>query len=141
MDLNRRNFLGVAATSPLAAKEIAKRAIEEAQLNATGISLHSDSMYTAIHVPDVTPTMRSLWEAIADLGVPDWKAEDLRDDARRSRTLDPDIASMQSMSLGAKMRKQWDRNYDTLVKRALRQTEMEKVRQAFFKSHPDVEEY
>ena len=141
MDLNRRNFLAVAATSPLAAKEIAKKALEEAQMQAAGIGLHSDSIYTAIHVPDVQPSMRSLWEAIADLGVPDWKQEDLRDDARRSRTLDPDIASMRSLSLGAKMRRQWSRNYDLLVERALRQTELEKLKQSFFKTHPDVEEY
>ncbi len=141
MDLNRRSFLGVAATSPLAAKEFAKKAIEEAQLQASGISLYSDSIYTGVHVPDVTPNMRSLWEAIRDMGVPDWKKEDLREDARRSRTLDPDIASMRSLSLGAKMRRQWSRNYDVLVDRALRQTEMEKLKRAFFEKHPDVEEY
>lgn len=141
MDLNRRNFLGVAATSPLAAKEIAKKAIEEAQMQASGISLHSDSLYTGVHVPDPSPSMRSLWEAISELGVPEWKREDLREDARRNRTLDPDIASMRSLSLSAKMRKQWDRNYNTLVQRALRQTELEKLKRGFFESNPDVEEY
>jgi hypothetical protein len=141
MDLNRRNFLGVAATSPFAAKDIARKALKEAQMQASGINLYSDSIYTGIHVPDVTPDMRSLWEAIRDLGVPDWKREDLREDARRNRTLDPDIASMRSLSLGAKMRRQWDRNYEALVRRALRQTELEKMKRSFFQAHPDVEEY
>lgn len=141
MDLNRRNFLGVAATSPFAAKDIARKALEEAQMQASGISLYSDSIYTGIHVPDVMPDMRSLWEAIRDLGVPDWKREDLREDARRNRTLDPDIASMRSLSLGAKMRRQWDRNYEVLVRRALRQTELEQMKRSFFKENPDVEEY
>lgn len=141
MNLNRRNFLGVAATSPLAAKEIAKKAIEEAQMQASGISLYDDSLYTGVHVPDPVPNMRSLWEALSEMGVPDWKREDLREDARRNRTLDPDIASMRSMSLGAKMRRQWQRNYETLVDRAIRQTEMEKLKRAFFETHPDVEEY
>lgn len=77
MDLNRRNFLGVAATWPLAAKKIAKKALEEAQMQASGVSLYSDSIYTGVHVPDVSPSMRSLWEAIRDLGVPDWKRDDL----------------------------------------------------------------
>lgn len=141
MDLNRRSFLGVAATSPLAAKEFAKRALEEAQMQASGISLYSDTIYSGVHVPDASPNMRSLWEAIRDLGVPEWKSDDLREDARRCRTLDPDIASLRSLSLGAKMRRQWKRNYEFLVDRALRQTELEKSKRAFFEKHPDVEEY
>lgn len=141
MKLDRRKFLGVAAASPLAAKEMAQRAMEQAQMQASDISLYSDSIYTGIPSPDPMPNMRSLWEAISEMGVPDWKRDDLRDDARRNRTLDPDIASMRSLSLNAKMRRQWDRNYDTLVKRALKHTEMEKLKRSFFEKHPDVEEY
>lgn len=141
MKLDRRNFLGVAATSPFAAKEIAKKALEEAQMQASGISSYSDSIYTGVHVPDPSPSMRSLWEAIQDLGIPDWKREDLREDARRNRTLDPDIASLRSLSLSAKMRKQHERNYNILVRRALRQTELEKLKRGFFETHTDVEEY
>jgi len=141
MKLDRRKFLGVAAASPLAAKEIAKRAMEEAQMQASGISMYSDSLYTSIPASDPLPDMRSLWEAISELGMPDWKREDLRDDARRNRTLDPDIASMRSLSLNAKMRRQWKRNYDVLVESALRQNRMEKLKRSFFKEHPDVEEY
>lgn len=141
MDLNRRKFLGVAAASPLAAKEIAQKAIEETQMHASGISFHTDSIYTGIADPDVSPSMRSLWEAFRDLGVPDWKREDLREDARRCRTLDPDIASMRSLSLNAKMRMQWDRNYEVLVDRALRQLDLAQMKRSFFMEHPDVEEY
>jgi hypothetical protein len=135
----------VAATSPLTAKEIAQKAMEAAQeasfFEASGISPFGDSIYTSSYVPDLTPDMRSLWDAIRDLGMPQWKREDLRDDARRSRTLDPDIASMRSLSLGAKMRKQWNRNYELLVERAMRQIELERMKKLFFEEHPDVEEY
>lgn len=141
MKLDRRKFLGVAAASPLAAKEMATRAMEQAQMQATDISTFSDSIYTGIPSPDPMPNMRSLWEAIGELGVPEWKRDDLRDDARRNRTLDPDIASMRSLSLNAKMRRQWERNYDVLVERALQNTEMEKLKRSFFKANPDVEEY
>ncbi len=48
MKLDRCKFLGVAAASPLAAKEMAKRAMEEAQTQASGISMYSDSLYTGI---------------------------------------------------------------------------------------------
>lgn len=145
MDINRRGFLGVAATSPLTAKEIAKTAMEAAQqgnfFSATGVSTYGDSIYTGVHVPEVSDEMRTLWDAIRDLGMPEWKREDLRDDAKRSRTLDPDIATMRSVSLGAKMRMQWDRNYELLVERAHRSHELERAKRLFFEEHPDVEEY
>ncbi len=52
MKLNRRNFFGVAAVSPMSAKEIAKRVVEEAQMSASGISYYSDSIYTGVPVSD-----------------------------------------------------------------------------------------
>jgi len=110
-------------------------------MQASSISMYSDSLYTDIPASDPLPDMRSLWEAIGELGVPDWKREDLREDAKRNRTLDPDIASMRSLSLNAKMRRQWERNYNMLVDSALRQNKMEKLKRSFFKEHPDVEGY
>ena len=141
MKLNRRGFLGAAAVSPLTAKEAAKKAIEQMEMEASGIGLYSDSMSTYISTSTPEPPMRSLWEAIHELGIPEWKKEDLWDDARRSRTLDPDIASMRSMSLAAKMQMQWQRNYDLLVKRSKRQTQLERMKQTFFEKNPDISEY
>ena len=60
MKLDRRKFLGVAVASPLAAKEMAKRAMEEAQMQASSISMYSDSLYTGIPSSDPLPDMRSL---------------------------------------------------------------------------------
>ncbi len=141
MKLNRRNFLGAAAASPLAAKEFAQKVAAEAQMEAAKISLYSDSIYTGISTPDIDLPMRSLWDALKELGIPDWKKEDLWEDARRSRTLDPDIASMRSLSLSAKMQKQWKRNFDLLVNRAFRQTEIEKAKKLFFDKNPDISEW
>lgn len=148
MNLNRRSFFGVAVASPFAAKEAAKKMIEEAaaaaqatQMQAGGISYYSDSLYTGVSTSSVGGPMKSLWEAIQDMGVPDWKRSDLREDARRSRTLDPDIAAMKSFSLNAKMRMQWERNFNTLIERALQQTKMERVKRAFFEANPEVSEY
>jgi hypothetical protein len=145
MNVNRRSFFGVAVASPFAAKEAAKKAIEHAgqlaQMQSSGISYHSDSLYTGISTSSVNGPMRSLWDAIRDMGVPDWKREDIREDSRRSRTLDPDLAAMRSFSLSAKLRMQWQRNYNHLIDRALRQTQMERVKRAFFEANPDVSEY
>lgn len=142
MNLNRRSFFGVAVASPFAAKEAASKVIEQAaQMEAGGIGLYSDSLYTGIAATGDDGPMRSIWDAIKDIGIPEWKREDLRDDARRSRTLDPDIASMKSFSLSAKMRMQWERNYQTLVDRAVAQTKMERVKRAFFDANPDISEY
>ena len=145
MDVNRRSFFGVAVASPFAAKEAAKKVIEQAAnlqtMQSSGVSYYSDSIYTGISTSSVNGPMRSLWEAIRDMGVPDWKREDLREDSRRSRTLDPDLAAMRSFSLSAKMRMQWQRNYNHLIDRALRQTQMERVKRAFFEANPDISEY
>ena len=142
MNVNRRSFFGVAVASPFAAKEAAKKAIEQAAtLQSSGVSYYNDSIYTGISTSSVNGPMRSLWEAIRDMGVPDWKREDLREDSRRSRTLDPDLAAMKSFSLSAKMRMQWQRNYNLLIERALRQTQMERVKRTFFEANPDISEY
>jgi hypothetical protein len=141
MKLNRRNFLGAAAVSPLTARDIAQKVAEEAQMEAASMSLYGDSIYTGISVPDEDEGVRSLWDAVKELGVPEWKKDDLWQDACRSRTLDPDIASMRSLSLSAKMRMQWQRNYDTLVDRAMKQTQMERLKRSFFEKHPDISEY
>ena len=142
MDLNRRKFFGVAAASPLAAKEAATKAVEALEMEASGMSLYSDSIYTGISVNDYDdmPT-KSIWDAIKELGMPEWKRDDLWDDAKRSRTIDPDIASMRSLSMQAKLEKQWKRNYDLLVKRAYKQQEMERLKRRFFDKHTDVSEY
>ncbi|HUS98606.1 MAG TPA: hypothetical protein VMX97_17915 [Hyphomicrobiaceae bacterium] len=144
MDLNRRKFFGVAAASPLAAREAAAQVIEQAQMQASGMSLYSDSLYTGVSVSDFdddsTPT-RSLWEAIRDLGMPEWKKEDLWADAKRSRTIDPDIAAMRSLSMNAKLDMQWKRNYDDLVASAFKQQKMERLKRQFFNDNSDVLEY
>lgn len=147
MELNRRNFFGVAAASPLAAKETAAKVLEAAEMEASGMSLYSDSLYTGINTygfdvddDDDTP-MRTLWDAIKDLGMPDWKKDDLWEDARRSRTIDPDIASMRSLSMNAKLQMQWKRNYQLLIDRAYQQQKMERRKRKFFEQHKDVQEY
>lgn len=145
MKLNRRKFFGVAAASPLAAKEAAIQAAEALRMEASGMSVYSDSLYTGINVPDFDddygePT-KTIWDAIKELGMPEWKRDDLWDDARRSRTIDPDIAAMRSVSMSAKLDMQWKRNYDMLLKRAYKQQEMERLKRRFFKENTDVSEY
>lgn len=141
MKLSRRGFLGAAAASPLAAKDMVKKVTEQAQMEAAGISYYGDSMYSGITGTDIEPPMRSIWDAMAQIGIPEWKKIDLREDARRSRTLDPDIASMRSLSLSAKMRKQWDRNYDQLIERAMKQSNLERMKKVFFETNPDISEW
>ena len=145
MKLNRRKFFGVAATSPIAAKQAAEKVIEAAEMEMSGMSLHSDSLFTGLSVPsfeddDDTP-MRSLWQAIKDIGMPEWKRDDVWDDAKRSRTIDPDIASLKSVSMSAKLNMQWRRNYDTIVKRAHQMEKMERLKRQFFTDNSDVAEY
>lgn len=143
MDLNRRKFFGVAATSPFAAKETARQIAEAAQLEASGMSLYSDSLFTSYSGLDYDDdsTTRSLWDAIKELGMPEWKRDDLWDDAKRSRTIDPDIASMRSVSMSAKLDMQWERNYERLVACAFKMREMERLKRRFFEENSDISEY
>src|SRR6056297_2310754 len=144
MKINRRNFFGVEATSPLAARASAKQMIDAAEMEASGMSVYGDSLYTGVTVPhfdeDENIAMRSLWDAIKDMGMPEWKHDDLWDDARRSRTIDPDIASMRSLSMNAKLQMQWKRNYERLVRRAFEQQKFERQKRKYFEQHKDVQE-
>ena len=59
MNVNRRSFFGVAVASPFAAKEAAKKVLENAgalssQMQSSGISYHSDSLYTGISTSSVS---------------------------------------------------------------------------------------
>ena len=141
MNLNRRNFLGAAAVSPLTAKDIAQKVAEDAQMEAANIGLYSDSVYAGYVGDNEEEGTRNLWDAIKEMGMPEWKHDDLWEDARRCRTLDPDIASMRSLSLSAKMQMQWKRNYEHIVDRAHQQLKMERLKRAFFDSNPDISEY
>ena len=85
--------------------------------------------------------MRTLWDAIKDIGMPEWKKDDLWADAKRSRTIDPDVASMRSLSMNAKLQMQWKRNYQLLVDRAYEQQFLERQKRKFFEEHKDVQEY
>ncbi|MDH3581934.1 MAG: hypothetical protein OEM91_15090 [Hyphomicrobiales bacterium] len=143
MDVNRRKFFGVAATSPFAAKEAAQKIVEAAQMEASGMSVFSDSLYTSytgLDFDEDSPS-RSLWDAIKELGMPEWKRDDLWDDAKRSRTIDPDIAALRSVSMSARLDMQWKRNYDRLVARAFKMQEMERLKRKFFAENDDISEY
>jgi hypothetical protein len=43
-------------------------------------------------------------------GLPKWKIREIRNQARHSRQLDPDIAALRSVSLVGAMQMQWRRN-------------------------------
>ena len=53
---------------------------------------------------------RKLVSLLKEIGLPDWKNREIRRHARRSRVLDADIASLQSVSLNSKIAMQWKRN-------------------------------
>ncbi len=141
MTLNRRNFLGAAAVSPFTARDLAKQVAEDAQMEAANVGIYDDAIYPGFVGDSDDEDMRSLWDVIKEIGMPEWKKDDLWEDARRCRTLDPDIASMRSMSLTAKMNMQWQRNYEHLVDRAHKQLKMDRLKKKFFNDNPDVSEY
>ena len=113
--LTRRGFLGAAAVAPISAREVvsqARKALAKDIEAATGISTVGPHAWDF----DVdSPHGEKTLDLLLRLGLPEWKHEELRREARQARTLDADIATLRSPSLSAKLRMQWDRNYDRAV--------------------------
>ena len=106
-DLSRRGFLGAAAASPMVAKEMAQRAAE----NAAGVAVVGHGAQNS----DVAIERRTKAARLFHrFGLPEWKKRELRRRAGRFRILDADLATMQSLSLAAKLRIQQQRNYDRM---------------------------
>jgi hypothetical protein len=118
---SRRNFLKGAAAAPIAARTAA--ASIAAQIEAAAGVRSVGSMAYGIGIP--TPPMVGPAGAstpydedgrlskLLDLvrwGIPAWKKRQYQRYARYNRTLDPDIASLRSISTGYKLRMQWRRD-------------------------------
>src|SRR5882724_1295223 len=64
-----------------------------------------------------------LLDFIKKSGIPEWKQADLRRTARRTRQLDPDIASLRSVSISGKLKMQWQRNEKIILEREISRRE------------------
>ena len=113
MKMSRRKFFAFGAAAPLAAKQaVNEMAAQQAGITGVGMANHySGGIEPQDCAVDANRGRKAL-EWIRDNGVPEWKEKELRESARRSATaLEPDIASMVSLSLSAKIDMQAERHY------------------------------
>lgn len=107
---SRRKFLKATAAAPVAAPMAVKEVMEQVNVGApaAGISSHQTlESNVANNSTDKAKTLKWLMEK----GVPEWRKRELWDYAKEVRCLDPDLASMRSFSLSAKIHTQTHRNY------------------------------
>ena len=107
--MNRRGALRLIGGAPF----VAKKAISK----LTGASVLEGDINASVFPASGQSTGGSsllrgklLAGFLKKIGLPDFKKRELRRYARSSRLLDPDIASLRSVSLSAKLNMQWQRN-------------------------------
>lgn len=110
MALSRRSILKGLATAPVGAKQASKEIADMAGVSVVG-GMEPEPAHYGVAVQAGSNPM---FDFVKRYGVPNWRKEEIRKEARWSRTLDADIACMRSLSLDAKLRKQWARNEERL---------------------------
>lgn len=132
MSISRRGILRLLPGLPAAARA-AQQATAEMMTGVT-VSPPIDPYATDEYVPR-SRRGRKLIRLLKELGLPDWKKRELRGYARRRRILDPDIASMRSVSLSGKLNMQWRRNEQQAHASLFDNIIDEEDREAFYKRH------
>ena len=74
-------------------------------------------------------------EAAKLLGTPDWLKDVWKDEAKSVGVFDPDIATLKSMSLSAKIVVQRKRNYERREAEFWRRFEVQELRDSFVSKH------
>jgi len=120
MSFTRRALFRFIPALPVLAQGIKSEAARIANITA------SSPDYAAAFPPDM-PTVhstlgsatrlsgRSLVDFLLKRGTPDFKRAELRNNARASRLIDPDLAALRSISPSAMVRIQWRRNEKRLI--------------------------
>ena len=109
--MKRRKFLGFLAASPIAAKQAAEKAAAElSNVDLNGFQKEPTGGPSASPIVDQSSTVRRL---LAINGIPDWKMQELRENARHVSRIDPNVAALRSVSLAGKVAMQRNRNFET----------------------------
>lgn len=128
----RRGFLrvmGAAAAAPVAAELHQKQAVA-AGINPSVLSDPADCIEDGIGTVSPDDLLRDkLWREMRKKGLPQWKKDQLWEDAKSVRSLDADLAVNRSFSLVAKVHMQQCRNYESHLKMGDRQYTFSKERQ------------
>lgn len=124
MKTNRRRFLGFMAAAPVAAPAIAKATVEQDAFQFSGLKAgrHAGFLSAGSPSPDfgIMNGIDPLTEAakyIGKHGIPDFKLQEIREEALRVIVIDPQIIALRSVSFGHKVNMQQRLNYEHQVRR------------------------
>lgn len=110
--MKRRNFLGVLAASPLAAKQAAEKAAASlANVDVSGLE-RPNAIPGAGYTLSNEESKGAVRRLIVDSGIPEWKLEEMRQHSLYVSHLAPDVASLRSASLSGKIAIQRRRNFE-----------------------------
>lgn len=109
-NVKRRGFLGLMAASPFAAKTAAKDILEQEAMNLSG--LHVGGLAGNSRNPDLQnsngyPDHDTLKSLVAEFlkinGIPQFKIDEFKEDAKHLNQISPDLSVLRSMSLMTKL--------------------------------------
>ncbi len=144
--MKRRGFLGMMAASPFAAKQVA----EEASMKLAGVSVGSvgnDSKlgYAGGLTPHSTDpnecppvAERSIIAKLIQSGIPEFKLEELKRYSRYPSSINPNTASLKSVSLVSKINMQAKNDFEKSVdafKGSFGENPLTKQRDDFYQKH------
>jgi hypothetical protein len=135
--VNRRGVLRLIGGAPI----MARRVVEKLSgVSVVGVGFESvtpdpgDSI--GQEVAGVAPLKgRLLAQFLKRIGLPGWKKRQIRTYARATRILDPDIASLHSVSTSMKLHMQWKRNERKQEENILGWIVDREDQEAFYKLH------
>lgn len=130
MKLNRRGFLKGLPSAPFLAQDLKRRAARLTGAKVFGgyepgelvgmPSEYGDIVLGGTRSDDsLFPRLKgkALAFLLRQTGLPDWKKQEIRRDARRGRRIDPDLAALRSISNSAALQIQWQRNEERMIQR------------------------
>ena len=116
MNFSRRGLLKILPAAPMAVSLAQAEAVKMVSAGVGSASLGpvpygGNTGLASASVPFFEKLRgQALAMLLRTVGIPEWKRKEIRQNARYSRQLDPDIAALQSVSLAAKLNMQWRRN-------------------------------
>lgn len=110
--VNRRGMLRLIGGAPFVARKAVEKLAGVVVIGERGNAIPQVPMEGAQTIGNSRNLLkgRLLHTFLKKFGLPSWKKRQIRSWARASRLLDPDIASLRSVSVSAKLRMQWERN-------------------------------
>lgn len=132
-DMSRRQALAVLATAPVAGVGAAQAIAQEAT-ELSGVSVFDGHDPVSNTIGLCCDNSKKRVEHYRKFGLPDWQKDEIKKSARFVAKIDPDIASLRSVSFSRKFGMQRERNLAFLLEQPIENALMDVAREKFFAS-------